>query len=305
MNLALKRLLYIFIIGIFSLSAKAQAGTLKIERFSMPIKFANKISQPINLSFAAEGSWRLLVEPLDCQIRNQDNPNYSIPITRMELAESGGAPIANFDSGKIIEIKSGGLNSINAINGINNINLALNIKSCDCDRPGNYIADVKFTLIGQNVSPAEDIYSLRYKQDEIASIVFSNRITNLSVDKSKILKKGSTQNLTTPLGLYISSNKNWKLYIRKASASKDTTLSYFVKVLGGEQSVNCNMTNEYIPLKENQILLASGKATINDSMNCLDKKLINIDYQIKGPEDKFISSGSRSEEFEYRLETED
>lgn len=299
MDLLYKRILYLFF-GFIVLSCNSSnAGALKVERFSSPVKLANKISQPINLSFVAQGNWKLLVEALDSHIRNQDNPNYSIPITRLELAELGGNPIAYFDSGKVIEIKAGGTY------GLNNLNLAINVISNDCDRPGNYAAEVKFTLIGDNAVSAEDIYSFRFKQEEIASIVFSNRVLNLSIDKNKILQKGSKQNLPIPLGLYISSNKNWKLYVRKTPDSKDAELSYSVKVLGGDQSINFNMTNEYIPMNENAILLASGKSTINEAMNCLDKKLINIDYQVKGPEDKFISSGSRSEDFEYRLETED
>jgi len=299
MYLLYKRILYITLGIILLLPMNAYAGNIKVEKFSSPIKFANKISQPVNLSFAAEGNWKLLVQALDCKIVNQDNPSTSIPITRLELAELGGNPIAYFDAGKVIEIKSG--SSV----GINNINLALNVISQDCDRPGNYVADVKFTLIGQNSVTSEDIYSFRFRQDEISSIVFSNRILNLSIDKNKILQKGSKQSLPMPLGMYISSNKNWKLYVRKLPDSKNTELSYSVKVLGGDQAINFNVTNEYILMNENSILLASGKSTINEAMNCLDKKLVNIDYQVKGPDDKFISSGSRSEDFEYRLETED
>ena len=277
----------------------AQAGTLKIEKFTQPIKLTNKISQPINLSFATQGNWKLLVETLDSRIINQDNPNYSIPITRLELAELGGHPISNFDTGKTIEIKSGNMS------GVNNINLALNAIIQDCDRPGNYVADVKFTLIGENATTAEDIYCFRFRQEEIASISFSNKTTNLLINKENLLQKNSSQNLSSPLGLYISSNKDWKLYIKKLPDSKDATLSYFVRVLGGDQSVKCNATNEYIAMTDNSILLASGKSTINDVTSCLNKKLINIDYMIKGPENKFIPAGSCSEEFEYRLETED
>lgn len=284
---------------LLSAQLAAQATSLRVDRFSMPIILANKISQPLSLSFTAEGNWKLLVEVMDSQIRNQDNPSYSIPTTRLELAQLGGTPISNFDTGKVIEVKSGD------INGTNNLNLALNMINFDSDRPGNYVVDVKFTLVSQNNTVAEDIYSFRFTKDEICSIDFSNRVTRLALEKDKILQKNSIQNLSTPLGLYVTSNKDWKLFLRRIPNSKDTTLTYFFKVLGGDQSVNCNMTNEYIHLTETPILIASGKCTINDVMNCLDKKLINIDYQIKGPEDKFIPAGSRSEEFEYSLETDD
>ncbi len=294
-----RRNLLFYILAIVLLFPTAgHSETLKVEKFSNPVKFANKISQPINLSFTTTGHWKLRVEPLDYAVRNQDDPNYSIPISRLEITELGGTPISNFESGKVIDIKTGNTN------GVNNLNLSLNLKTCDSDRPGVYLADFKFTLVGGNTVEAEDIYSLRFKQDEIASITFSNKVVNLSIDKDKILRKGSSQNLSVPVSLYVSSNKNWKLFIRKSSVSKDAKLTYFVKVLGGDSSVICNLTNEYMNLSENQILLASGKATVNDSLNCLDKKIINIDYLVKGPDDHFIPAGSRSEEFEYRLETE-
>lgn len=299
MDLISKLLLYSIMASfIFFLPISVHAGTLRVEKFSMPIKLANKISQPINLSFMATGNWKLIVQSLDNRITNQDYPNCALPITRLELAQMSGTPITNFDTGKTIEIKSGDLL------GVNNLNLALNTITYDSDRPGNYVADIKFTLIDKNSIVAEDIYSLRFMKDEITKMDFSNRITHLKIDRDKILQKNSTQNLPTPLGLYISSNKDWKLYIRKLSNSSDKKLSYFVKVLGGDQSINYNQTPQYIPMTNNPILLASGKATINNVMNCLDKKLINIDYMIKGPENEFIPAGSRSEEFEYRLETE-
>ncbi len=276
------------------------ANNLKIEKFATPIKIPNKISQPINLSFATDGNWKLLAEPLDNQIRNIDNPNYTLPITRLEVAEMGGAPISHFDIGKSYEIRNG--NSL----GVNNMNLALNVVNFDCDYPGNYITDIKFTLMNNNSVVAEEIYTFRFMQDTISSIDFSQRIVNLSIDKNKILQRNSAQNLANPLGLYICSNKNWKLYMRSTSNNNDKSLKYFVKVLGGTDStLTYNQTNEYIPLQNTPIFLASGKSTINQMANTLEKKLLNIDYMVKGPEDNFIPAGSRSEEFEYRLETED
>ena len=53
----------------------------------MPIKILNKVSQPITLSFAAEGDWKIKLEAIDRQIRNLDNPNYTLPIKRLELSD--------------------------------------------------------------------------------------------------------------------------------------------------------------------------------------------------------------------------
>lgn len=302
MKFIFKKLLLFYVFGII-LTSSVNASTLKIEKFVQPIKLANKISQPISLSFVADGNWRLLVEAMESRINNQDNPNYSLPVSRMELTELNGTPISNFGVGKVIEINNRGLIGVNG--GVNNLNFAINTNCFDSDRPGNYSTDIKFTLIDNSSNISEDFYNLRFTKDEISSIDFSNKFLKLSMDKNRILQKNCSQNLPTPLSLYVSSNKNWKLYINKPSSSKDKELTYFVRVLGGDSAINCNLTVDYIQLSEKSVLLASGKATINEVMNNLDKKTINIDYLIKGPENKFISAGSRSEEFEYRLETED
>ena len=38
----------------------ANAGTLQVTKYSQPITIMNKVSQPINLSFAADGNWKVL-----------------------------------------------------------------------------------------------------------------------------------------------------------------------------------------------------------------------------------------------------
>lgn len=298
-----KTVLYLILCFTLCIHLPVHAGALQVSKFSNPIKVMNKISQPINLSFISDGNWRVLVEPLDTQIRNLDNPNYTIPITRMELAEMNGMPISNFNVGRALEIKSGNYT------GMSNLNLALNIIHSDADYPGNYVTDVKFTLMNNNNIVGEDIYTLRFTQDEIASIDFSRRMLNLKMDKDKVLQKNSSQNLAYPFSLYIASNKNWKLYVRPLSSSNNNTdkkLKYFVKVLGsGDNTVTCNQTSEYFPLQQDiPVLIASGKATINQNTSSLDKKIINVDYMVRGPENTFIPAGSKTEEFEYRLETE-
>lgn len=299
MKFKFKNILYISIMIILPIQPQAIGGNLKVERICTPINIANKISQPVNVTFMANGSWRLLIETVDSQIINQDNPAYSIPLSRLELADISSMPVSNFAPGRMLEIKRG--DTI----GLNSVNVNFNVMTFDSDRPGNYSACLKFMLISGNTTSAEEIYNFRFQKNEIATIEFPNRVTRLSLDKDKILAKNSMQNLPYPLSVYIKSNKNWKLYIRKFPDSQDKELNYFVKVLGGDQTINCNNSNGYVQITENPLLLATGKATINDVMNCLDRKLINIDYMIKGPENKFISAGEKTEEFEYRLETED
>lgn len=292
--------LLIFFVAMFFSTNISFANNLQIQKFSTPMKIPNKISQQINVTFATDGNWKLYAEPLDNQIRNIDNPNYTLPITRLEIAQIGGTPISHFDMGKSYEIKNG----LSA--GVQNLNLALNVVNFDADYPGNYMTDIKFTLMNNNAVVAEEVYTFRFAQEAIATLDFSNRNINLKLDKDKILKKNSSQNLTTPFNLYVSSNKNWKLYLRGPEISQEKNLKYFVKTLnGGDSSIEYIQANEYAPMNQNQILLAKGKSTINPITNTLDKKIVNIDYLVKGPEDRFIPAGTTTEQFEYRLETED
>ena len=164
------------------------------------------------------------------------------------------------------------------------------------DYPGNYFADVKFTLIDKNAVAAKELYTMRFMQDEIAKIDFSKTLVNLSIDKEKVLARNSSQSLPIPLGLYVSSNKNWKLYIRRVNNNPDKTFRYFVKVLpSADSAISCNSTNEFILLQNTPLLLAMGKSTINDAIKSLDRKLINVDYMINGPEYSFIPAGSKSD----------
>jgi hypothetical protein len=292
------KILIFFIVLVFSTNISF-AYNLQIQRFSTPIKIPNKISQPINITFTTNGNWKLFAEPLDNQIRNIDNPNYTLPITRLELTQIGGMPLSHFDMGKSYEIKNG----VSA--GMQNINLALNVLNFDADYPGNYLTDIKFTLIDNDSMISEEIYTFRFEQEPIVSVDFSNRNINLKFEKDKILQKNSSQNLSYPFSVYISSNKDWKLFLR-SNQSNDKNLRYFVKTLnGGDNSIEYIQSNEYIAMNQNQILIAKGKSTINQNTNSLDKKIINIDYLVKGPEDRFIPSGSTTEQFEYILETED
>lgn len=294
-----KKLLYIAMGLALTVYTPANAGTLQVTKFSNPIKVMNKISQPINLSFAAEGNWKVLVEPLDNQIRNLDNPNYTLPINRLEIAEMSGMPIANLNYGSVLEVKNGN------IAGISNLNLALNVISSDADYPGNYVTDVKFTLMNNNNLIAQDVYTFRFTQEDIATIDFSKKMVNLKFDKENILRNNSSQNLPSPFGLYVSSNRDWKLYVRNLTNDNDKSLKYFMRVIGsGDDSMTLNQSSEYIPITDVPVLIASGKSTINQVMNLLEKKMINIDYMVKGPNDTFIPSGSKTKEFEYKLETE-
>lgn len=294
-----RRVLLVSIISVLCFTPASFAGGVKVEQFAQPIKLGNRVSQPLNLTLVASGKWKLLVQAIEPQICNQGKYNYSIPITRMELAESSGVPIANFSAGKVIEINSSQLNNAS------NINLALNIATYDNDRPGYYSADIKFSLVDESNTVSETVYNLRFNKDEISSLEFSNPILNLKLDKDKILQRSSIQHLQNPLLVYVKSNKDWKLYVKKLPNPRNTALSYSVKPIYADNSINLNQTGDYILMKDNSVLLATGKATFNDAMQCLDKRLINIDYMVKGPDNSFIPAGRQSEDFQYILQTED
>lgn len=278
----------------------ANAANIKVAKFSMPVKLSNKISQPVFVNFSSGGNWRIIAEALDSQIRNTDNPNYNLPINRLEIAELNGTPITNFDVGKSCELRSA------TVANTNNLNLALNAVSFEGDYPGNYVADVKFTLLENNSVMAEDIYTFRFVQDAIAAIDFPRRNLLITMNCEDIANKNNSQSFEIPSEVYVSSNKNWKLYVSSPSNHENSQLQYFIKILNSsDQSIEYKQKNEYIPLKKDPVLLASGNLTVNKMANNLEKKLINVDYMVKGPEDDYIPAGSFVEEIEYKLEMED
>lgn len=125
------------------------------------------------------------------------------------------------------------------------------------------------------------------------------------MDKENILQKNTQQNLKMPLILYITSNKDWKLYVKRNTNDINANLKItpYIKIISADKTINPNLSTNFTILNSDEMLVASGKATFNDLIKKLDKQFINLDYLIKGPKDTFLKSGSKLEEFEYRLET--
>lgn len=299
-----KKLLFLLILSLLVIIPHqcATAMNLNIDRYSQSVKMHNKVIQPLTMNFVANSPWKLVVCPLDSNFRNIDNSMNSLPLSRLEISQLNGIPLLRMESGKEYEIQKS-QNSGNI-----SLNFILNIALFDSDYPGAYLSDLKFTLINtlDNSIIGEDIYNLRFLQDSIAKIEFQTNNLTLQLNKDKILKKNSSQNLSTPFGIYVSSNKNWKLYLKGPETNNEKTLKYLFKVLPSTDSlVECIPSLEYRPVKQEKVLIAKGKATINPMTNNLEKKIVNIDYMVRGPEDKYIPSGSSTDEFEYILESED
>lgn len=277
------------------------ANNLHFEKVSQSQKFGNKIMQQVNLSFYSNSPWKLYAQVLDLNIQNQTDPNYFIPLSRFEISNLGQMPFSNFENSKQVEIKS----SENSF-GMNNLNFNFAINVQDIDRPGFYTCDIKFTLVDNNQNIiAQNIYNYNFEIDEIAKIEFSNSLINLKVDKENILQKNTQQNLKMPLTLYITSNKDWKLYVKRNNNDINNNLKItpYIKIISADKTINPNLSTNFTILNTDEMLVASGKATFNDLIKKLDKQFINLDYLIKGPKDTFLKSGSKLEEFEYRLET--
>ncbi len=279
------------------------ANNLHFEKISQSQKFGNKIMQQVNLSFYSNSPWKLYAQVLDLNIQNQTYPNYYIPLSRFEISNLGQIPFNNFENSKQVEIK----NSDNTSNGVNNLNFNFAINTQDIDRPGFYTCDIKFTLVDNNQNIiAQNIYNYNFEIDEITKIEFSNQFINLKIDKENILQKNAQQNLKMPVTLYITSNKDWKLYVKRRTNDINNSLKItpYIKILNTQNEIVTNLNNNFTCLLNNdEVLVASGKATFNDAIKKLDKQFINLDYLIKGPKDTFLKSGSKLEEFEYRLET--
>ncbi|OLA94431.1 MAG: hypothetical protein BHW64_03870 [Candidatus Melainabacteria bacterium LEY3_CP_29_8] len=295
------KIILILTINIILNSNLVFADNLHFEKISQSQKFGNKIMQQVNLSFYSNSPWKLYAQVLDLNIQNQTNPNYFIPLSRFEISNLGQLPFSNFENSKQIEIKNSDTNV-----GMNNLNFNFAINTQDIDRPGFYTCDIKFTLVDNNQNIiAQNIYNYNFEIDEIAKIEFSNPLINLPIDKDKILQKNTQQNLKMPLTIYVTSNKDWKLYVKRKTNDIDDNLKItpYIKIISAANSINPNLSTNFTILNNDEVLVASGKATFNDSIRKLDKQFINLDYLIKGPKDTFLKSGSKLEEFEYRLET--
>ncbi|MCI1272904.1 MAG: hypothetical protein LKG27_00520 [Clostridiaceae bacterium] len=295
----LKKFIYILIIYFLAIG-QSFATQLTITPIGTPTGFSNKISQSINLAIDADSNWRMEVYILSPEIINQNNFAYSLPINRLEITKANGTPIILFNSG----IKVAKINS-NDIGGVNNFNLSLNTTTFENDRPGYYSTEICFVLIDKGHKMDLEVYNLRFQKEEISSIEFSENPTRLELDKEKILKKGVTQNISTPLTVSIKSNKNWKLYLQKTNINPASKVTYYIKPLYADASITLNNSSSYTKMDNNTYLIASGKATFNDNSNTLDKKFLTMSYMIKGPENELLPVGSESNLFQYSLKTED
>lgn len=296
MNILTRKIL-VFLLLFVGTCDIVRASSINVKSFSMPVSFSNKVTQPINVAFSSDGAWRIMVEPLDGYINNLNRGDVRLPLDRLELARVNGEPIARFSEGSVVNMLSGDSS------GPMSFDIAINAIRSDADPPGSYSVDLRFSLFGDNNISAEDIYTLRFNQNSISSIDFSDKVIQFAIDKENILNKHGSQELKTPLCVYISSNEDWKLFVKKASESQDSELSYFIKVLGADGSIKTEVF-DYVPLDTTPVLIASGKPTVNSSANTLDRKMISISYLVKGPDGKFFKAGSSNENFEYRLETE-
>lgn len=298
MTSIIKKILYCLILN-FICVIQTFAGTISVNAYNAPTVFSNKILQTVNVSIVANKFWRLTVYPISKQIDNQSNSNYSLPLSRLELTDAGGNPMVTFGGGKV-----GNYDSYKT-NGLNNFNLNFNITTSENDRPGSYLIGLEFILFDSQGHQSEAYFPLRFQKEEIAFVDFSEQVTHLQLDKDKILQKGVTQDLVTPLSVYVKSNKNWKLYIKRATVLPNSKVTYYTKPLSADNSITLNNTDIYTKMDNNTYLIARGSATFNNFTNTLDKKIINMDYMVKGPEDDFLQVGSESNDFQYILETED
>lgn len=276
------------------------AGSFNVEKFGTINKIGNKLSQPINLSFVSNGAWKLMVEPIDIKIRNLDKAEKSLPITRLEVAKNTGQPLVHFEVGKSYELKRG--TSV----GANSMNFYINALNYNGDYPGSYIADLKFTIVQNNGSSQEEIFTFRFNQNEISSIEFDKPSVSLNVAKDKALKKNYQDHLKNPFSIYVNSNKDWKLYLLGRKQDEQKRINYYYKIVGvSDSDIKYTNCGEYIPMQDSKVMIAQGKSTLDENTNQLVKKIINMDYMVKGPEGNIIPAGTISTDFEYILESEE
>src|SRR5574344_2590994 len=274
MKIFIKIVLTLFLI-IFISPVTFCAG-IQVTQFFPANSSSERITIPVNISLLAQGNWILQILPLEQYIFNQNG--YRMPITNFSLFVLGKSQETIFSQNTPIQILS------SQVYGMNNINLMFSLKPQENYRAGNYSTDIKITLIDSNHVVTEKVFNLKFSIPEKSYISFSNQTLRLSMEKSKILQKKSEQHLVSPLVVYVKSNSNWKLYIKKTGNTENSKLKFQIKPLSADEGIVL-YKNDYVQMTDtNTELLASGKATFNDLNQSLDTKSINIDYKINGPE---------------------
>lgn len=288
-----KNFIYIFIFYIICI-VNVNAATITINPNLLPIESGNTISQPVNVTISGASNWYINVVTIG-DIYNTTG-SY-IPLSHVNIFGQDGTLISNLLNSYYIPYP---MNKV----GSNNFNLNFSLTTDDSDRPGIYSKYIAINLYDNGNLADIAFFNLKFNKNEISSVEFSENTTRLSLDKDKILQKGVTQDLNTPLTVYVKSNKDWKLYIRKSTITPNSKITLYIKTMTSDSSIKLDNASGYTKMDTNTYLIASGKATFNDTTRILDKKFITMDYMVKGPDNEFLPVGSESDNIQYILETE-
>lgn len=257
-------------------------------------QYVNKTTlQDINISFVCEGNWKIILTPLNQYFMNTLNPEKIIYINRLTVKDDKENYIENLQPSRSVVVAQG-VNS-----GQTSINRVLKIINFDADYPGDYIGDLKFTLVTDK-GELDRIYTLRFNQPVIQNLKSDEQQLNINVQEEDVFKKGASHYISHPETVYIESNREWKLYLY--SPKTNDNFKYFFKLVSKSESIISPYDKDFQELKEDRIIIASGKATVDGVSSKLKAQAVKINYMIKSPQDDYLESGQFQRPVEYSLD---
>lgn len=283
----------IFFVFLFFVSPLAHAADLNVASCT-PAQYINKTTlQNIKIDFECNGDWKIILMPLNQIFFNTLNTNKTIPINRLSVKDNKEIEQKDLQPEKLLIIAQG--NDF----GHKTLNFTLKIINFDSDYPGDYLGDLKFTLV-TNTGEIDRIYALRFNQPLIQDLKSDEQLLNVNIQEDDVFKKAQTHYLTHPTTLYVKSNKEWKLCL--VAPKTNDNLKYFLKIISKPENSQSNFDKEYLELQDNQLTLLSGKETLDKQTGQLKSQIVRINYMIKTPQNEFLESGHIQKPIEYCLD---
>ena len=286
-------LIFLAVLACLMLFNNAQGSNkLTITPIGPPIQDANNTYQNITISFNIDADWTMSFIALDNALKNTTYPDKSINLSKIRIIDKNTDTEYLPEVGKSIIIKTG------TQQGRQNENFQIKILNSKNMYPGTYILPIQFN-VDSSKKYLTETFIANFNEPVNQSINIIPSSTTQTVQQSKLLAKNNLIKVTLPTKIFIQSNSNWKLYMKTNSDHKLIKPEF--KVLSFSEKVSSNYTSGFYEVKENDMLIAQGASTINESTNALDTQSIDLDFIFLTDENKIIPSNYYPYYLEYRL----
>ncbi|EKE03775.1 MAG: hypothetical protein ACD_20C00152G0002 [uncultured bacterium] len=255
---------------------------IKVSSLGSVIKSGNTTIQNISLNFITDSSWQILVSPVDACLRNSYYPAKNVSLERLLIENNRGVQLNLPKLNKPVILDSG------TETGSINRQYILRYKNSDADYPGLYTGSLQFTLISGSGTEM-DIYSLSIEQPVEQKIIAESNIVNLDIKSTNILKKGFMQESELPTKLYVRSNTEWKLVLKKNNYNDFINLKF--KVLSVPDNCRTQYNSDYFDLPNGNFVIMEGNPTLDASGKGVEAKMLEINYQIKTKDGQILPAG--------------